>query len=185
MGAEGFEEEAYVGGDGFRRSSLFDVVGSDEEDDADRVEVEDVFAEADKDAAGSVAADSAVGDLEGAEAVGGAIAPAFGDGVADEDEGMAVEFTAFRPFLTALEPVVFEPISAADGAGSGKTVVRGGDAEVGGRLGDGDARGDGEDEWKDSTEERHGMWEEVCGVRGWIQSLNACGRAKVASRSGG
>ena len=58
------EDESEIGGDGPRGGVFLEVIGADEEDDGGGMQGEDVFPEADKDAARRVTADPAVGDLE-------------------------------------------------------------------------------------------------------------------------
>jgi hypothetical protein len=127
VGFEGVEEEDGVGGDGFRGGFFFEVVSAHEEDDGCGGEVEDIFLETDEHAAGGVAADAAVGGFEVRESAGEVVAPALGDGVAEEDDGAFVFGGAFGPCAAFFEPEGFEPVVAADGAGAWEAFVGGWD----------------------------------------------------------
>ena len=145
MGFEGVEEEDGVGGDGFRGGFFLEIVSAHEENDGCGGEVEDIFLETDEHAAGGVAADAAVGGLEVRESAGEVVAPALGDGVAEEDDGAFVFGGAFGPCAAFFEPEGFEPVVAADGAGAWEPVVGGWDGERGGWfiLSGDDADGEG------------------------------------------
>ena len=125
------EDELQVAGDGLGVGLVFEVVGAEEQRDAGRMQREHVFLEAQQHTAGGVAADAAVGQLHAGEAAAEIVAPALGDGIAEEDERMLVELGAGGPRGTALGPEALEPILAPDRAGPGQPVVGRGDLEAG------------------------------------------------------
>ncbi|MFM1944528.1 MAG: hypothetical protein RI897_3510 [Verrucomicrobiota bacterium] len=135
MGMEHGEEELEVIGDGFGCGVFFEVIGADEEDDGFGVQGEDIFLEADDEAAGGIATDAAVGDFHAGEAIAEVIAPALGDGVAEEDDGALVLLAVGVPLGAAVFPEVAEPVVTAYGAIAGERGIGFGE------FGDGGAGG--------------------------------------------
>ena len=86
---DGREDCLDVVGDVRRVFVVADIIGADEDDDGGGFEVQHVGLQPVKDAAGDVATDAAVGDFQVGKILGEGM-PAFGDGIAEEDDGADV-----------------------------------------------------------------------------------------------
>ena len=84
------QDQLQVADDGLGIGLVLDVVGADQEDYACGMERENILAQADEHAARGVAANAAIGDLHTRKAAAHVIAPAVGDRIAQENEGVLV-----------------------------------------------------------------------------------------------
>src|ERR1041385_7637300 len=110
------ENQLQILSDSFRVGLFFQIIGANEQDDGLRLQIEHIFFQANEHAAGSIAADAAIGDFQTWKPTGKIVAPSLGDRIAEHNNSVPVLLDAGGPFGTAFEPEFAKPIVTADRA---------------------------------------------------------------------